>query len=429
MNTKAKGDKLEAEALALLKQELQGGRLGLLKNAKIFPQKAYYSKERDADIIFDIAIEAYGEGSDELSLLILVECKNHSGSVRASDVQTFSDSVRQVGGHKGIMISTSAFQEAALALCESRRIGVIRYFSKGKFDWTLRRSVSAGTRPNTPDRAVEVFKGITEENYRSSVYDLYCSSDDRQTNSLSEFFKNLLGDEHKQFYAPPRYLSIVPFVSKKRIEELAAENLAKVPYLRGEVPLRELRRALRINARQASVFDEEAMSGNAFGKITFDPLEIVIFHDHPDLTPPRRRFTEAHELGHHLLGHGRYMRQEFCGGSDIEKDVRSGMLADDIARMEWQANRFASCLLLPPEQLITSLIRLAKQHGITNKGYGVLYVDNSPWNVRTFHAIVEVLAREFGVSKSVVEYRLKNLELLNDARTTARPVGAYLRTP
>jgi len=428
MNTKAKGDKLETEVFALLEQELRGGRLGLSKDAKIFSQKAYYSKDRESDIIFDIAIEVYPEGSTELSFLVLIECKNYSRSVPVGAVQNFSDSVKQVGGHKGIMISTSAFQEGALNVCRSRRIGVMRYFNKGDFEWTLRRSVSAGTRPNTPDhapaRALEIFKGITETDYQSSIYDLYCYSDERHTNSLSEFIQNLLGDEHKALYAPPRNLSIIRFIPEEKIEDLVAENLAKISYSGSTVPLRELRRSLRVNAREASVSGEEAMSRNAFGKITFNPLEIVIFRDHPDLTVPRRQFTVAHELGHYLLGHGRYMQQEFCGGSDIERDGRSGILALDIARMEWQANRFASCLLLPREQFIASFIKLIEQHNIKDKGYGVLYVDNGPWNLRTFISIVGTLASEFGVSQSVVEYRLKNLGLLNDKRITARPAGA-----
>ncbi len=430
MNTKAKGDKLETETLELLKKELQSGRLGLSEKAKIIPQKAYYSKEQGGNITFDIAIEVYGEGSNEPFFIVLVECKNYSGSVPVGDVRNFSESVRQVGGHKGIMISTGAFQKGALELCETKRIGVIRYFSKGKFEWTLHRSISAGTRPNTPDhapdRAVEIFKGLTEADHQSSIYDLYCYSDNRHTNSLSEFIENLLGDEHKAFYVPPRYLSIVRFVSEEKIEDLATESLAKVSYSGGEVPLRALRQALRVNARQASVSSEEAMSRNAFGKITFNPVEIVIFHDHPGLTAPRRQFTVAHELGHYLLGHGQYMQQEFCGGSDIERDGRSGILAQDIARMEWQANRFASCLLLPHEQFIASFIKLIEQHNITDKGYGVLYVDNDPWNLRTFISIVSTLASEFGISQSVVEYRLKNLRLLNDKRITARPTGAPL---
>jgi len=430
MNTKAKGDKLETEVFALLEQELRSERLGLSKNAKIFSQKAYYSKDREADIIFDIAIEVYMEGSAELSYLVLVECKNYSNSVPVSAVQNFSDSISQVGGHKGFMISTSAFQQSALALCRSRRIGVMRYFRKGEFEWTLRRSVSAGTRPNTPDhapaRAMEIFKGLTEADYQSSIYDLYGYSGERHTNSLSEFVQNLLGDEEKAFYVRPRSFSIVRFVQEEEIEALVNDSLAKVSYVVGKVPLRDLRRALRINAREASVSDEEAMSMNAFGKITFDPLEIVIFNDHPDLTAPKRQFTVAHELGHYLLGHGQYMQQEFCGGSDIDRDGRFGMLAQDIARMEWQANRFASALLLPREQLAVSLAGLIQLHGITNRGYGVLYVDNDPWNLRTFISITESLASEFGVSRSVVEYRLKNLNLLNDKRIAARPAGAHV---
>jgi Zn-dependent peptidase ImmA (M78 family) len=90
----------------------------------------------------------------------------------------------------------------------------------------------------------------------------------------------------------------------------------------------------------------------------------------------RQRFTIAHEIGHWVLGHGNSFRDPAANFSSS-----SGML------VERQANRFAACLLMPRDPVI----ELATQ---------------GKWNT-------EDMARIFRVSRSAMEYRLKNLDLIS----------------
>ncbi|MBB3227553.1 Zn-dependent peptidase ImmA (M78 family) [Luteibacter sp. Sphag1AF] len=86
----------------------------------------------------------------------------------------------------------------------------------------------------------------------------------------------------------------------------------------------------------------------------------------------RQRFTVAHELGHHLLGHGSRPRdssQAMMGSRDL---------------VETAANRFAAELLMPAG----SVQMLVVDHGIVDIG---------------------TLANYFQVSESAMTYRLRNL--------------------
>jgi Zn-dependent peptidase ImmA (M78 family) len=62
--------------------------------------------------------------------------------------------------------------------------------------------------------------------------------------------------------------------------------------------------------------------------------------------PNRQRFTLAHELGHHFLGHD---AEEFMDGLDAFGGYETGELADDVAVIDFEreANEFASELLIP----------------------------------------------------------------------------------
>lgn len=92
----------------------------------------------------------------------------------------------------------------------------------------------------------------------------------------------------------------------------------------------------------------------------------------PSEPPNRQRFTIAHELGHHALGHGprpRDTSQALMGSNDF---------------METQANRFAAELLMPAGSVQLLVIDM----GITDLG---------------------ILASHFQVSEPAMRYRLKNL--------------------
>ena len=92
--------------------------------------------------------------------------------------------------------------------------------------------------------------------------------------------------------------------------------------------------------------------------------------------PRRRRFTIAHELGHHFLNHGPAMRdspENLAGQSQDPKEI--------------EANNFAACLLMP-ESVVRRLIQTGEVRSITE------------------------LANRFDVSEIAMQYRLRNLGII-----------------
>lgn len=96
--------------------------------------------------------------------------------------------------------------------------------------------------------------------------------------------------------------------------------------------------------------------------------------------PYRKRFTIAHELGHHflhLLSDGEFVDKKV----DLFRDAEGG---DQSKKIEVQANQFAAALLMPPE-----LVKIE-------------YQKNND---------VSDLARKFNVSEEAMGYRLQRLRL------------------
>lgn len=62
--------------------------------------------------------------------------------------------------------------------------------------------------------------------------------------------------------------------------------------------------------------------------------------------PPRRRFTIAHELGHHIL-HKTGQQSLFCRKAVIDPDDKPATTRPPIPVSEQEANAFAAALLMP----------------------------------------------------------------------------------
>ena len=83
--------------------------------------------------------------------------------------------------------------------------------------------------------------------------------------------------------------------------------------------------------------------------------------------------------------------------------------------MEWQANYFASSILLPRSMLLYKLIEVRKDLGLAWRG--TVYVDDQRCTGDDYRQTLIVLAEYFQVSKSVIEIRLHELSLITDNRT------------
>lgn len=429
LSSTKKGNALEQRVRDLLQTEIDADRFWAKKsNCKVFWKKGYHSKDRGGDIVFDVSIEVYLPGAKEYSTLVLVECKNYAHSVPVDDVEEFFTKVQQVAAAnaKAVVASTASFQSGSRAFAKSKGIGLMRCFEPGGFKWELRRSASASARSTSPDEAHLVEAGLSQQEFQSLAFDLYLQSPTRETNSLWDFFEDIVAGSglaplqiRKISNPRSKIANQVPFYEKDDLESRGAEILAELGYSGGLVALdalceREAKRSgLTVN------FQVPNPSGPALnpalGRIQFEPLVIDVYAQESE-NPGRDRFTLAHELAHHLLGHGKYLVRESCDDSDFALQRRALVDGSDVARMEFQANFLAASLLLPRAHVIEDFSRALRSLDLVNKGFGHLYVDDQPCNLQNYEIVTGHLMRKYGVSRTAAKVRLEVMGLLRDAR-------------
>jgi len=430
LNSTKKGDELEARIFRLFQEEIHQDRFFLKKDCcKLFRKKGYYSKDREKHIIFDLSIEIFLPGQDFYSLLFLVECKSYNHPVPVDDAEEFYSKIQQISGAniKGVIASTNSFQEGTLNYARSKGIGLLRYYDSSDFKWVLNRSPSSLISNNYAlSEWKNAYRGITNESHRSIYFDCYCCINNNYTNSLKLFFSSLSninaaddgGDLLNAIVNPiVESSAIVAYRDETEIEDLSKKVLSIIDYQDGEVQLEDVckwqaaEKGLRVTFDKSH--DDDYTDTEILGRINFEPLEIEILENiHKNAT--HKKFTLAHELGHLLLGHGKYMTSEYYQKSDFELEILPNLGIKDIARMEWQANYLASCLLLPRDRFVHDFMRLSTMFGIRDRGFGLLYLDKQACNIAAFYNITGGLRSKYRVSRSVVKIRLKKLGLLNE---------------
>ena len=107
---------------------------------------------------------------------------------------------------------------------------------------------------------------------------------------------------------------------------------------------------------------------------------------------------------------------ETCHEEDMDLESAERINLKDVRRMEWQANFFASCLLLPKDQFTREFLKQVVRHNLSDRGFGLLYLDGQRCNIDTYHSVTYPLMKEYAVSRSVVKLRLMKLGFLNEAQ-------------
>lgn len=444
MNTTQKGDALEIKVFNLLKAQIDADRFFARKECcRIFHRKGYFSAKRKANIVFDISIEISFPGATDYSVLILVECKNYAKTVPVDDVEEFFAKVEQVGeaNTKGIFISNNALQSSALNYCKSQGMGVARYFDGQHLKWELQRTASASFAGNPIADDREAYTGLTLPDYKSSVFELYMLSPSGATNSLNIFFEDLVihglakSDPLRRLPRPhTKRPDTVPYLKTAELEEIAHDALASIGADAdvGQVDLEQLcarHPAAKGLTLLRTAVEPDTEPNHPLARITFAPLVIELF-EMSGSNAGRDRFTLAHEIGHLLLGHGKYLKSEWR--DDADNEGIEGIHDDGTAlkRMEIQANYLASCLLMPRERFRKAFYEQLQFRGLQNKGFGPLFVDAQECNLNNYYGVTARLMTQFGASRAAVTIRLTGMGLINDARkaqTTDPRTGALDR--
>ncbi|STQ90893.1 ImmA/IrrE family metallo-endopeptidase [Iodobacter fluviatilis] len=423
INTTQIGDKLEDQIFNYFKEKIDSDSFYVKRtNCQIFKKKGYYSKDRGSNIIFDISIEIFYSDPDCYTSLILIECKNYSHNVPVDDTEEFFAKVQQVGpaNSKAIIVSTAAFQSGAQNFARSKGMGLVRYFPSNEIKWILHRTPSQ----LITQKSIDITQNIlSHSNNRSQFFNFYIQTPLRLTTALCDLIEDLTIDSslaHEQTHNATKKVRIqnnsIHYITKDVLEEKCTKILNHINYYNGEVSLEKICLLEEDNSNlKVHIYDESSpISDSILGQITFSPPEIKIYkkscNNHGQL-----RFTLAHELAHHLLEHKQYMLSETCEENDFSTN-NSCISDDEIERLEFQANHFAACLLMPQKNIVNDFYKLIEHIGVKNKGFGMLYVDDQQCNIKNYNFITNALANKYGVSQAAVSIRLKSLQLLFDKR-------------
>ncbi|MBK9246560.1 MAG: ImmA/IrrE family metallo-endopeptidase [Ignavibacteria bacterium] len=178
-------------------------------------------------------------------------------------------------------------------------------------------------------------------------------------------------------------------------------------------------------SRKFNNFDftnNEGLSEKHIGKFDFTNKAIYIYNGLKG-NKGRENFTVAHEIGHLILHYPLFI-QQYCIIEEIAKCpsltfVSSSDIIDcNYSRfeniLEWQANYFASCLLMPRASFYEVFICRLAQLDIRNRGFGRLYVDKQKCNIENFFMVTTGLMDVFKTSREATYVRLKQLKYVNN---------------
>jgi Zn-dependent peptidase ImmA (M78 family) len=166
------------------------------------------------------------------------------------------------------------------------------------------------------------------------------------------------------------------------------------------------------------------------GRFDFTPRRILLDKLLPH-DSPRFRWTLCHEIGHLVL-HRKIDRKLIIRRRPHLVDTREQLrfirtaAKTEVEWIEWQANQFASALLLPRPLVHTTIAAVQRELEISRPGS--IYVDEQRENLRSYAATMATASARLNVSRTVLRIRLLNLGILVDARSSYRDhVNAALK--
>ena len=137
-------------------------------------------------------------------------------------------------------------------------------------------------------------------------------------------------------------------------------------------------------------------------------------------------FILAHEFGHFALHNKLKIGQTtYESFEDSKVNFKTGKryLENPKHWIEWQANQFASSLILPRVSILKWLYHTQDEKGIRK---GKLYLNDQESNQRMFYDIVKHLAYIFNVSRTSVIYKLKEMNLIEE-NSRLKAIGELIR--
>lgn len=399
-NNQHKGDYFENLVFKKLKELIKNQDIpGVSRYNEIFLHKQYASKTApDVMLNPDITIEVYSNSNKETwSNLLVVECKNHGRKIDNSIYREFVGNLSDYprSGVRGIMVSSAGFTQQVITLAQSDNIALVVLSEQSDWETIIWRKI------NSFEQHQFGHKVLTGEASTSYPID-----------SGNSFVT--VSDLLQECGIPMSKALHIPFMEDNVICKKVEDILQNTKYLIKENFIDCCFSLIAPNYK----FDFVEMQEDCLGKCDFKEHVITI---NSSLSKHRQNFTIAHELGHIAL-HSSIVENLFSI-EDRESDKNTIISKSIYGRMEYQANTFASYLLMPNIPFMAEVNKLFKENWITT---GRLYHDYQPCNIRDCNVVVGALSSKFNVSQEAVIVRLKRANLYIEGER-CNPLHEHMR--
>ncbi len=400
-NNQHKGDYFENLVFNKLKELIKNQDIpGVSRYNEIFLHKQYASKTApDVMLNPDITIEVYSNSNKETwSNLLVVECKNHGRKIDNSIYREFVGNLSDYprSGVRGIMVSSAGFTQQVITLAQSDNIALVVLSEQSDWETIIWRKI------NSFEQHQFGHKVLTGE--ASTSYPIVYSGNSFVT----------VSDLLQECGIPMSKALHIPFMEDNVICKKVEDILQNTKYLIKENFIDCCFSLIAPNYK----FDFVEMQEDCLGKCDFKEHVITI---NSSLSKHRQNFTIAHELGHIAL-HSSIVENLFSI-EDRESDKNTIISKSIYGRMEYQANTFASYLLMPNIPFMAEVNKLFKENWITT---GRLYHDYQPCNIRDCNVVVGALSSKFNVSQEAVIVRLKRANLYIEGER-CNPLHEHMR--
>lgn len=401
VSTVAKGDAFENRVFIKLKELLESDMLALSsKHSKIFQQRKYKGKSGN-EVTFDIVIESYHADSNECANLTVIECKDYKSTIPVDRIRNFASSIDDVGANKGYFITTSNFQKGVINHAKSSKIGLARFPSSDlELNWVLRR---VGYKPYQ-ERSVVIERLHSEALDQSISFAAVCDYD---------CYSNFIDFVSEQLFEVNNKIDI-PYISDDDIQTIMLEKVSPFGYAANSAVSTELLEKIVTEGLGVTITHNTDGKTSDLGCCDFKH-RIIRITSKLEYDTPRWRFTLAHEIGHYILHEQLCLAQYY---DNISSYGNEAMTEKSLKRMEIQANKFASFLLIPEDRFWTLYIQKHKELEIPK--FPHLHLDEQPCNIKDCMAVFSYISNELNVSIEAVKIKLQSKGLLTIKQSTQR---------
>lgn len=386
---------------------------------KIFKDKPYELLQEGMTESFDIVIENYNSDNPTPSMTLLIRCQKSREPVTKDKLVLFVNKVRQVSGCcKALFVTNSSIEDSAFQYAVRFGVAVLRIFDEEKRCWLAPRIMDERLTYIEVEKCErEIQKALFQENYKITnnfavgYYEGYYGD-------LSSFFNKIFTDtEYSRVGNVDLLANGCTGANETKLRYLCAEDLRRtanavrydiygnkgdeIKNVESAILIQYINHRFGFNVefpREEPVF---TFPQKVRGLVDYENRKILIYGiDDVDLH--LLKFSIAHEISHLVL-HCRLLehsKSNFVYFYEATKESE---------RMESQANRLASYILLNDALFQMEFKKLAFQHDLhPRKGY-YLYLDRQECNVNQFLQISGSLASIFDVSREQIKYRLLEL--------------------